>query len=456
MTRQFTFRADREERSKTFVWNKRTEFVRAISFVDAGALREAHCALASALVESDAVDKLSAGLRHYVQGGDGVAAARVFTRVIARARRSGDPRHARDILSDLLGDRLPDAMQQQLMAAVPWRHRSARFRTRAWLVAAALLCVVTTGAAWSTWRTPSLAFRQSAVMSVPANMYGKDVFRLLPSIIVAGSTGETRDVLSARNVRVRSLKAGATIVAGENVNVENGVASFNNLRVRTSDSTILLRFEAEGRSPIDIELVASREGSAPRAGNNRLQLAEAQFGSQRVRGPNASITVDRGSLITGVVQIQYTATWPAASVWLSMTPTWGDAKEMGRDLTPVPTPVNSDIIDMSIGVPAPKEPGRYWLLFALDAEDAGGYLLSRTNWTLEEPVWGDGNDVANLPDSTIRRANVEGVIETRMAFPENWQRAEELCARTERKARGVKMKYCVAYLPLMGIEVVVR
>lgn len=38
-TQRLTFRADREDKAKTFVWNKRTRFVREISFVEASALR---------------------------------------------------------------------------------------------------------------------------------------------------------------------------------------------------------------------------------------------------------------------------------------------------------------------------------------------------------------------------------------------------------------------------------
>ena len=36
--RHLTFRADREDEAKTFVWNKRTRFVRESSFVEASAL----------------------------------------------------------------------------------------------------------------------------------------------------------------------------------------------------------------------------------------------------------------------------------------------------------------------------------------------------------------------------------------------------------------------------------
>lgn len=38
-TQHLTFRADREDKAKAYVWNKRTRFVREISFVEASALR---------------------------------------------------------------------------------------------------------------------------------------------------------------------------------------------------------------------------------------------------------------------------------------------------------------------------------------------------------------------------------------------------------------------------------
>lgn len=431
-----------------------TEHLLARSAPDA--VRDAHVALATVLIESDAVDRLTAGLRHFVHGGDTTRAGETLARVIARARRSGDPRHARDIMSDLLGDRLPEPLQDTLLAAVPWRDRSARVGSRMMMAAAVLLSVVTTGASWYVMRTPSLAIRQSAVVTVPARQYGANAVRLLPSIVLAVPSAQSGDALSTRGVRVRSLRSSATILAGDSAMVENGTAAFGNLRIRTTDSVVALRFEAEGYRPIDFEL-SSKEGiQTRRLGTNRVRLAEAQFGSQRVRGPDARIDVERGAVISGVVQVQYTANWPAASVWLSMTPTWGDPKALGRDLSPVPTPVNQDIIDMSIGVQAPKESGHYWLLFVVAAEPSGGFALSRTNWTLGEPVWGDGNDIASLPDSTIRRANIEGAIVSRLAMPEYLQRAEKECDASTRKVRGVGIRYCEAEMALFGIEVVVR
>ncbi len=431
-----------------------TEHLLARSAPDA--VREAHVELATALIASDAVGRLTAGLRHFVHGGDSTRAADTLARVIARARRSGDPRHARDIMSDLLGDRLPAPLQRKLLTAVPWRHRSARVGSRILVVAAALLSVGTMVSSWYVLRTPSLTIRQSALVTVPARQYGTNAIRLLPSLVVAVPPGRTADVRKARGVRIRSLRPSAVILAGDSAIVENGVAAFGNLRIRTLDSVVALRVEAEGYRSIDFELKSAEGLQTPRLGTNRVRLAEAQFGSQRVRGPQARIDVERGAIISGVVQLQYTANWPAASVWLSMTPTWGDPQEMGRDLSPVPTPVAQDIIDMSIGVPAPTKAGHYWLLFTITAEPAGGFALSRTNWTLNEPVWGDGNDIASLPDSVIRRANIDGAIESPLALPATMARAEQRCDESTRRVRGVPVRYCPAELALFGIEVVVR
>jgi len=420
------------------------------------AVREAHVALAMALIDSDAVDRLTAGLRHFVHGGDATRAADTLARVIARARRSGDPRHARDIMSDLLGDRLPAPLQDTLLAAVPWRDRSARVGSRVMMAAALLLSVITTGASWYVMRTPSLAIRQSAVVRSPTPEYGANASRFVPSFVVAVPAGSNRGVPTTRTVRVRALSPGTTVLAGDTVVVENGTAVFTNLRVRTTDSVVALVFESEGVRPIDFELARGSYGDADPRTESRLRLAEGQFGSQRIRGPNASIAVQPGAMISGVVQVQYSAPWPAASVWLSMTPTWGDPRKLGRDLRPMPTPVAQDIADMAVSVQAPMTAGRYWLLFALDAEPSGGYLLSRTNWTLQEPVWGDGNDIASLPDSAIRRANGDGVITSWLAFPDTIQRNEVSCRDSAQRVGGLRVRYCPAPLALFGIEVVVR
>ena len=42
-----------------------------------------------------------------------------------------------------------------------------------------------------------------------------------------------------------------------------------------------------------------------------------------------------------------------------MTPSWGDPKTAGRDVTPVTTPMRNNVIDVSMDYVAPNQPGQY-------------------------------------------------------------------------------------------------
>lgn len=56
---------------------------------------------------------------------------------------------------------------------------------------------------------------------------------------------------------------------------------------------------------------------------------------------------------------------------------------------------------------APEAPGEYFIVVLAGPEEGEQFLLSGTNWVMREPVWGDGNDVADWPRETLRRV-VEG------------------------------------------------
>jgi hypothetical protein len=176
-------------------------------------------------------------------------------------------------------------------------------------------------------------------------------------------------------------------------------------------------------------------------------------------GREARIDVAPGAPITGVIQLQYTASWRAASVWLAMTPTWGDPTTIGRDVIPVATPVRDNVIDVPIEYVAPDMPGHYWILMIISAEPSGGFILSRSNWTMGAPVWGDGNDVASLPDSVIRTRTRTGSLTTRTAY----FRDERIALNgsiggclPNPSGRPAGVVYCDLPIALAAIEVVVK
>jgi hypothetical protein len=114
---------------------------------------------------------------------------------------------------------------------------------------------------------------------------------------------------------------------------------------------------------------------------------------------------------------------------------------------------------------APNRPGRYWILFVLAAEDSGGFILSRSNWTMGTPVWGDGNDVASLPDSLIREANRNGAIVSPLAQSRSFLKKTfgekrllddaKRCTILPQGREVPDIIYCPYPLTLFGIEVIV-
>ncbi len=417
-----------------------------------------HGALATALMLSGSSLSHAAAVRHFVQAMDDDAAGVVFAKIVAAGRRSGDARHARDVLTDCVGERLSEVRLRRVLRAVPFWNRSARLRTRSVLVAASLVVLATSVSAWYARRQPALAFAQAPVVAEAARSFRSDAFRLLPSAIVRFGSSERVLPAAAGSsmVHVRSLRATATILSGDSVVADSGVASFGALRFATTDSVLILRFEAEGFRPLDFEL-KMRDNHLPNGpGRSSTRLYDGMLNGQHVRGPNAQIVVARDATVSGVVQVEYNSSWPAASVWLSLTPTWGRASEVGREIIPVSTPVRQDVVDVPVDVVAPHAPGQYWILFMVDAEPSGGFGLSRTNWTLGAAEWGDGNDLAALPDSVIRVANRDGIVLTDILYPALWNTGGYVCRDSAGVVHGKRVKYCPRQLGMFGIRVIVN
>jgi len=97
---------------------------------------------------------------------------------------------------------------------------------------------------------------------------------------------------------------------------------------------------------------------------------------------------------------------------------------------------------------APDRPGSYWIIVIVSAEPSGGFGLSGTNWSFERPVWGDGNELADLPDSTLMQANRDGYAMRMIGYPAGWQRNPGDCLAPS----GV-MKMCRQPQPMFAIPV---
>jgi len=433
---------------------------RMIALSTAAEQEATHAGLAEAMLATGQSTSAIAATRHFLSARLETRAALVFAQIVARCRRSGDPRHVCDLAADIVGARLGSRDIDVLVRAVPWWQRSARTVRHLGIGVATLFLLLAASVAWSATRLPPLLTSQSVWLADATPVYGPNSYRFTPPLLVRGRAARPGDADSTRVVRLRIPTGTARILMGGEARMDSsGVAIFGALRIRTTDSIVPLRFEAPGHASVITDLPISEQTSDR---DIRVRLLEGTIASQVVRGREARITVARGAPISGVLQVQYLSDFRSASVWLAMTPSWGDPKTAGRDVTPVTTPIQDNVIDVPIDYVAPNRPGRYWILLVLSAEDSGGFILSRSNWTMGTPLWGDGNDVALLPDSVIREANRTGGIMSPIARSHSWSRKtfgespyDRSCTILPQGRKVPDVFYCLEWLPLFGIEVLV-
>ncbi len=425
--------------------------------------RDAHAALANALEHStrraggssplDATDLAAVvvrqALRHALHAGDTGRAGRLLLQMVGTSRSRGDSRGARALLQDAVGLIPPDVDVNTVLRSVPLWHRAPR--PSAWLTGglSLVVAVVALAAAWRVSAAPSVRVMQAPTTVHTAPLYGPDVYRPVPAVVVSTDSGP-----DSVTVRVTSVDARAEVVAGAEQRVARGTVSLSALRVRLRDSSAVLRVIADGHRAVEMVVHRNFGGTDLTKGTVlKARFIEGTFGNRRVTPQAYQLRVRAREQVSGVVQMRYTSALAAASVWVSFTPSWGDPAAQGRELFPVTTPTLSDIVDLPVSFVAPDAPGRYWLIVLLAAEPSGGFALSSTNWTVGRPIWNDGNEAARLPDSLLMQGNRDGHIERYVAYPSTWNRGERECDRSRTSLPGTKQCRQVQGLFAIPIEV---
>jgi DNA-binding SARP family transcriptional activator len=418
-------------------------------------VRQAHDMLAQAWVADGGAapepsvhhERLHVALRHAALADNIPLAAECGRQLVQRARLLGDRRHARSLLAELLASSIPTTTVDRLLHALPWHQRMARpgYRVTAAVFTVVMLLII--AGAWRALRRPTLEVAQMAMVFSSRPPDASNEFRLLPSLIISlprsSSAGPT-------TVHAEIQSPTAEIFAGGDAPVVNGLASFSSLGIRTRDSIVTLRLTASNYRSVDVTV----HNQLYAVGSPYIvsaHLIEATLNAQHILPAAPRIVVAPGEPISGVVKVGYTSGYSAASVWLASTPTWGDPRTEGQDELPIATPVRDNAYDVAVQHRAPSIAGRYWLLFAVKAEPAGGFILSGTNWQTEKAVWGDGNDLALLSDERIVQANREGLLSLPVALPPSSRTRESECTTPV----NARLTYCTQPVGLFGIEIVV-
>ena len=333
-----------------------------------------------------------------VAGGDESALGALFLRWLVAARRLRDPRTDAELGRVLLGAAAKPARLNRLLRARPlYRRPGLVTPQRVWGVAVVGLLLV--GAV--VFPLSRGASRPSRLVLLQAPLAGSESGIVpVPVIEVQDASGRrVRDAHVVVQVEMVDIPHG---VLGETaVTVDNGLATFDRITFAPRlPPGVSLRFSADSLPPVSVSVLGEDD--------LWLKLDRAELNGQTLSSENRALRIRPGETIQGDLTLRYSAVWPAASVLLVAAPNWGDKRTNFVTVGPLATPAKNAISRSHLTIPGPPVPGVYRLILSFAAETEGVWIASSTNWKVGTPVWGDGNDLADLIDANAKEADVSG------------------------------------------------
>jgi hypothetical protein len=124
---------------------------------------------------------------------------------------------------------------------------------------------------------------------------------------------------------------------------------------------------------------------------------------------DAAATVVAGDSIPVELTFEYTTTSATANYVVAAAPSWVSPREGTVRVAGLPRPVRLAWQTVRFVLP-PASPGHRHVVLAFGAEDSADHLMSATNWTVGPPVWGDGNDLAELSETQVQMLRRAGRV----------------------------------------------
>lgn len=337
-----------------------------------------------------------AAARFLIEGGDQAAVRALVIAEIERRRSAGRHVVAREVAREIAGGVMDDRQLQALRRTLPWRFRVSRGMRAAAVAAAVAAVMLSVSAMQSRLRTIEIA--QAPAGSV-APVDDTSRLELRPPLVVAqrgrngALHGDGRDTIDVV-VWDDSLRWADTT----SLPMTGGRATFETVRARTIPLKGLGVVRRRGAR--DSLLVRVAWNDTLRL---RLKLVSWSTNAGTVTPEKATFRVPPGAKVEGVVRIQYSSQFVDATLVYAATPTWGDPSRMGQTIGMLSAPTAPRPRGDPLSFEAPDVPGEYFFILIAGAETEAQYLLSRTNWVVGKPVWGDGNDVAQWPREDLLR-----------------------------------------------------
>lgn len=395
---------------------------RVLSLWSADAMRATSASLGRILAKrASTAREARAAARFLIEGGDHAAVRELVIAEIERRRSAGRHVVAREVALEIAGGVMDDRQLRTMRRSLPWRYRvSPGMRAAVGAAAAVAAVMVSVSAMQSRVRTVEIA--QAPAGSVqPIDDTSR--LELRPPLVVTqrgrngALLGDGRDTIDVV-IWDDSLRWADTT----SLPMTGGRATFETVRARTSPHKGLGVVRRRGARDSLLVRVAWND-TLPL----RLKLVSWSTNAGTVTPEKATFRVPTGAMLEGVVRIQYSSNYVDATLVYAATPTWGDPYRMGRTIGMLSAPTAPRLRGDPLSFEAPDVPGEYFIILIAGAETEAQYLLSRTNWVVGKPVWGDGNDVAQWPREDLlrlmrgeaARAKILTVYDGALQFKEN-------------------------------------
>lgn len=149
---------------------------------------------------------------------------------------------------------------------------------------------------------------------------------------------------------------------------------------------------------------------APPQRNGTIHVLGGTLAGQSLSGSAWEITVAPGARIQGTINARTNNLMGSNGVApFGYTWTWGTRQ---TDHVTHAASIGTGPIDWVIPFDrtAPVSTGTYFILLAFQGEMTMEQVLSCTNWTVADPVWGDGNDYVEVPADRLTTAHTDGFV----------------------------------------------
>lgn len=382
-----------------------------------------HRTVARALAHVDGPDRggaLVRALGHAVEADDDTLFPDLARRWIAHQREQRIAGRAEHLLRQFAASAGAQAKLPALRRGLPWTHGPL-----ARIAAVAALVTVLLGGtrAWSWWMDQPASLR---LENTPA-MFRRDTE--LPGI-----WNEVSALLTVRNRRgeISTTLDGQPLHATKVLGLDS--VSNSDAMVVAGGSVIASAFQLWSPDAYDSLVATFGVGNlrtkpivlARGYDHHALSIHSGTVNGQAIGRDQPTVRVAPGERISGRVVLRYdTPTIPV--LWFaarsSTFPTTGrDTASVSSLITGATAGTLGTVLDMT----APTQPGSYWLVWAQAAEPSAQWIFSRTNWACGTPIWGDGNDLLQVPDSVLRNAWGGGrIMGTRLLCPDHRPRYED-------------------------------